>query len=59
MTSDDRQWLHSVADALDRARRYREDGEAAMVTIKVSDELARSVADRVRAIAERDAITPP
>jgi hypothetical protein len=54
MTDDDRIWLMSVADALDKARRHRsvDDDGAAMVTIAISDELARGVADRLRAIAD-------
>ena len=54
MTSDDRQWLQQVADALDKAERrvMRERNLEEMVTIALTDELARSVADRLRAIAE-------
>ena len=55
MTDDDRIWLTAVADALDKAQRHVqvEHGER-MVTIAISDELARGVADRLRAIAESD-----
>ena len=53
MTDDERRWLTTTADALDRARRHRDiDDEGERVTtIKLSDELARSVADRLRALA--------
>ena len=53
MTDDDRIWLTAVADALDKAMRHTqvEHGEK-MITIALSDELARGVADRLRAIAE-------
>jgi hypothetical protein len=53
MTDDDREWLIRVADALDRAQRHThvEQGEQ-MVAVLISDELARGVSDRLRAIAE-------
>ena len=53
MTDDDRIWLTAVADALDKAQRHtHEDHGERIVTIAISDELARGVADRLRAIAE-------
>lgn len=54
MTDDDREWLHHLADALEKAQRHPESsGEGApMLTITLSDELARGVADRLRDIAE-------
>jgi hypothetical protein len=53
MTDDDRAWLVQVADALDKAQRHVqvEHGEE-LVTIALSDQLARGLADRLRAIAE-------
>ena len=54
MSDDDRIWLIALADALDKAKRHREldhEGEQT-VAIAISDELARGVADRLRAIAE-------
>ena len=53
MNDDDQIWLTAVADALDKAQRHVhvEHGER-MVTIAISDELARGVADRLRAIAD-------
>jgi gluconate kinase len=53
MTDDDRIWLTAVADALDKAQRHTQiDHGESLVTIAISDALARGVADRLRAIAE-------
>jgi hypothetical protein len=53
MTDDDRLWLMQVADALDKAMRHTHvDHGENIVTISISDQLARGVADRLRAIAE-------
>lgn len=53
MTEDDREWLHHVADALDKAQRIpTPHGDANMLTIMLTDELARGVADRLRDIAD-------
>jgi hypothetical protein len=61
MTSTDRRWLELLADSLDRAARTHErsiTGESA-TTIRLTDTFVRNVADRLRAILERDAIPIP
>jgi hypothetical protein len=54
MTPDDRDWLHRVADALDKAERTttRDRNLDELVVITISHELAIGVSDRLRAIAD-------
>ena len=61
MTPDDRAWLSTLADSLDKAARYPglAQESAAITTIRLSDTFARAVADRLRDIVTREAIATP